>query len=284
MRRDLRLALGLAVLYMVAELVGGLLSGSLALLADAGHMLSDAAALGLTLFATWVAQRPADPQRTYGYYRVEILAALVNGAALGALSLVLFHEAVGRLFAPTAIRGGLMLGVAGGGLAVNLAALWILRRDRKHDLNVRGAWLHVLADALGSVGAIVSGVLVLAFDWRWADPAAALLIGSLVLVSAWRLLRDTARVLLEQAPAHLDVGVIRAALTDMPGVLDVHDLHVWTITSGLEALSGHVVVGTACHREEMLTVLRDVLHDRFGIDHVTLQIEPEGFDERTAVI
>jgi cobalt-zinc-cadmium efflux system protein len=284
LRRSLWACLLLIVLYMIAEVVGGVLSGSLALLADAGHMFSDAAALSLTLFATWIATRPADPQRTYGYYRVEILAALANGAALGALSLWLFYESAVRLVEPTPVRGELMLGVASGGLVVNLVALWLLHRGSAESLNVRGAWLHVLADTLGSVGAMASGVVILAFDWRWADPLAGLLIGTLVVVSAWRLLRDTARVLLEQAPAHLDVEEIRAGLAEVPGVLDVHDLHVWTITSGLEALSGHVVVGPVCHREEMLTVLRDLLHERFGIDHVTLQIEPEGFAEREAIV
>ncbi len=263
---------------MAAEVVGGLLSGSLALLADAGHMFSDAAALALSLFASLIAVRPPTARRTFGYYRVEILAALLNGALLGAIALFIFWEAVARLQHPPEVAAPLLIGVAAGGLLVNLAGLWILGGD--HDnLNVRAAWLHVLSDALGSVGAIASGVLIWAFDWRWADPVASIAIGVLVIHSAYRLLRETVSVLMQSAPHHLDVEEIRAAIAALPGVTDVHDLHLWTITSGLESFTGHVVVGFPCHREEMLRTVRDLLHERFGIDHVTIQIEPEGFEE-----
>lgn len=281
-RRRLGLTLVLLLGYMVAEVVGGLLSGSLALLADAGHMLSDAAALALALFALWIANRPCTPQRTFGYYRVEVLAALVNGAALLALSLLVLGEAWKRWGDPRPIEGALMTGVAAGGLLVNLLALAILHGGRHEGLNVRGAWLHVLGDTLGSVGAVASGVAVWVRGWTWADPLASALIALLVVWSAWSLLRDVVEVLMEGTPRHIDLDQVRSTLAAAPGVVAVHDLHVWTITSGMDALSGHVVVPRGhpdrpC--EDLLRELRDALHQRFGLHHVTLQIEPEGFDE-----
>lgn len=276
--------LGLVVVYMAAEVVGGLLTNSLALLADAGHMLSDAAALGLSLFALWVARRPPDPRRTYGYYRAEILAALANGATLVAIALFIFVEAYGRLGQPPAVLGLPMMAVAAGGLAVNLVGLWVLGAGRSESLNVRGAWLHVLTDALGSVAALGAGALVWGFGWDWADPVASVLIGLLVVYSSWELLREAVTVLMEGAPGHLDVDEVRDALLGLPGVRGVHDLHVWTITSGLESLSAHVVVGGGQAHEELLRRARAVLHERFEIDHVTLQLEPEGFEEHRSAV
>jgi len=264
---------------MGAEVAGGVIANSLALLADAGHMLSDAAALALALFAMWIAQRPATPRRTYGYYRLEVLAALVNGAALLAISVGVAWEAWRRLADPPEVQGGVLMGVAVGGLLVNLASLWILRGGKDESLNLRGAWLHVLGDALGSVGAVLAGLAVWAFGWRWADPVASVLIAVLVIYSAWSLLRDVVRVLMEGTPAHIDLDEVRAALAEDEQVVDVHDLHVWTITSGLEALSGHVVSRETGACAGLLRRLRERVHDRFGIDHVTIQIEPPGFDE-----
>jgi cobalt-zinc-cadmium efflux system protein len=277
-----RLAIVLAMIlgYMVAEVIGGLLSGSLALLADAAHMFSDAAALTLSLFAVWIARRPPTPKMTYGYYRTEILAALVNGAALLAIAVFIFLEAYERIFAPPEVRGGLMMAVAAGGLAVNLAALAILAGGRAENLNIRGAWLHVLADTLGSVAAISAGVLILAFGWAWADPLASVAIGLLIIRSAWSLVKEAVAVLMESTPSHLDVDEIRDALIAVDGVREVHSLHIWTITSGLEALSAHVVVDEGRSYRDALTELRAALHDRFGVDHVTIQIEPENFAER----
>ena len=281
-RRRLGFVLGLLVLYMGAEVAGGLLSGSLALLADAGHMLSDSAALALSLFALWIATRPATPTRTFGYYRVEVLAALINGAALLALSGFILHEAWERFQAPQPVRGLLMSAIAAGGLVVNLIALAALNQGRKESLNVRGAWLHVVGDTLGSVGAVAAGLLVWLRGWTWADPAVSVLIALLVIWSTWSLLRDVVAVLMEGTPAHIDLDKVRATLASASGVVGVHDLHVWTITTGMDALSGHVVVPRGhpdrpC--DELLRELRDQLHERFGIHHVTLQIEPEGFDE-----
>lgn len=277
-RRRLALTLVLAASYMGAELVGGLLTGSLALLADAGHMLSDVAALALSFFAFWLAQRPATDERTFGWHRAEILAALANGVALVAIALVVVIEAVGRLGAPPAVDALPMLAVATGGLLVNLAGLAILHGGRGESLNLRGAWLHVLSDALGSVGAMAAGAALWAFDWRWADPAASLGIAVLITVSAWHLLRETVEVLLEAAPAHIDVAEIRAALADVPGVCSVHDLHVWTITSGLVSLSCHVQSAEHVKDAELLAALQGLLRERFSIEHATIQVEPEHFE------
>jgi len=278
--RRLAWTLGLIASYMVAEVIGGLLSGSLALLADAGHMLSDAAALALALFAMYMSAKPASPRRTYGLYRGEILAALANGGALIALSLYVFVEAWRRLSEPAEVEAGMMLGVAAGGLGVNLLALWILREGRSESLNVRGAWLHVVGDTLGSVGAIVAALLIAGFGWLWADPVASVLIACLVMYSSWALLKETVSVLMESAPGHIDVDELRGAMVGAQGVVDVHDLHVWTITSGIESLSAHVVIEHAVEARAVLAEMRLMLHDRFGIDHITLQIEPEGFEER----
>lgn len=274
-RKRLAIVLVLVTLYMVAEVIGGLLTNSLALLADAGHMLSDAVALGLSLFAIWIAQKPATSRHTYGYYRTEILAALVNGATLVAIALYIFVEAFRRLGEPPEVQGPLMMGIATGGLLVNLIGLWVLNAGRHESLNVRGAYLHVLTDALGSVGAMTAGALIWAFGWYWADPVASVAIGLLVLYSSWSLLRETVSVLMEGAPGHIDVDEVRGAIHALPGVQAVHDLHVWTITSGMVALSGHVVVGEEDFGQATLARVRSLLDDRFGIDHTTIQLEQE---------
>lgn len=273
------ITLALTSAYMVAEVAGGLWAGSLALLADAGHMLSDAGAVALALFAIWVAQKPATPQRTFGYYRVEILAALIHGAVLVAISIYIVGAAFDRLRDPTEVHGLTMMLIASGGLAMNAAALFVLRGARSHSLNIRGVWLHVLSDALGSVGVLASGALVLGFGWYWADPVASLFIAILVLVSAWTLLKEVVAVLMEGAPGHIDVDRVRDALVSEPGVAGVHDLHIWTITSGLESLSGHVVVDGTASEPELLRALQNRLRREFGIHHVTLQLESPDFDE-----
>lgn len=271
--RRLAIVLGLVLVYIVAEVVGGYLTNSLALLADAGHMLSDAAALGLSLFALWIARRPASPQHSYGFYRAEILAALANGATLIAIALVIFVEAWQRFRVPPAVEGrGVML-IAAGGLVVNLVSLWLLHEGRKESLNVQGAWLHVLTDALGSVGAIVAGLLVWRFNWFLADPLMSVLIGLLVIYSSWALLKDAVRVLMEGTPGHLDLEEIRSALLAVEGVDEVHDLHVWSISSGMTALSAHVCVAPGQVGDATLGATRRMLHDRFGVDHSTIQVE-----------
>jgi cobalt-zinc-cadmium efflux system protein len=269
----------LILVYMVAEVIGGIITNSLALLADAGHMLSDAAALALALFATWIARRPATSPHTYGYYRSEILVALVNGATLVAVSIYIFAEAYGRIGEPPEVQGALMFGIATGGLLINLVCLVILNSGKTESLNVHGAWLHVLTDALGSVGAITAGALIWLFNWYWADPIASLLIGVLVLYSAWNLLKEAVMVLMECAPGHIDVDEVHNTLHEVVGVRSVHDLHIWTITSGLVALSAHITAEPNQPQQILLRQIGQVLHDRFGIDHTTIQVEPEGYEE-----
>jgi cobalt-zinc-cadmium efflux system protein len=277
-RRRLAITLGLVLAYMVAEAVGGLLTNSLALLADAGHMLSDAAALALSLFALWIAQKPSTPRRTFGYHRAEILAALANGAALGAIALFIVVEAIERLQAPAPVLGGPVMAIASGGLALNLVSLHVLGHEQE-SLNVRAAWLHVLSDAFGSVGALASGACIWAFGWTWADPLASVLIAVLVLYSSWKLLQETVAVLMEGVPRGIDTDQVRKAIHSMPGVSGVHDLHVWTITSGLVAMSGHIAVESGKGGAGLLHATQRMLHERFGIAHATIQLEPVDFRE-----
>lgn len=274
-----RMALVLAAGYMTAEALGAWWTGSLALLADAGHMLSDSLALGLSLFAFRLARRPASAQQTYGYHRSEVLAALANGLLLVGVAVFVIREALERFGTEREILGGPMLAIAVGGLAVNLIALSILHAGRHDNLNVRGAWLHVASDALGSVGAIVAGGLIWGFGWTWADSAASLLIAVLIIHASWSLLREAVSVLMEWAPSHVEVPAVEGAIRESAGVVAVHDLHVWTISSGRVALSGHVVAERACDTAKLLQQLSDLLHDRFAIEHSTLQIETEDFEE-----
>ncbi len=271
--KRLGLVLALTASYMVAEIIGGLMSNSIALLADAGHMLSDVGALALALFALWIARRPANSRRTYGYARTEILAALVNGATLVGISLYIFVEAYGRLREPPPVQGAVVMVVAAGGLLINLIALWLLNANKSENLNVRGAWLHVLTDAMGSVGAILGGFAVWQLGWAWADPAISILIGVLVIYSSWSLLRDSVSVLMEGAPRDVDVDAVRDALILCPGVASVHDLHVWTIASGMYSLSAHVTLTGTEPNEAILRRLEHTLHKEFGIRHTTLQLE-----------
>lgn len=272
-RRALAAALALITCFLVVEVVAGVLAGSLALLADAGHMLSDAGSLGLALFAAWMAQRPATPGRSFGYRRAEILAALVNGLVLVAVALWIFVEAGRRFADPGEPLGGWILAVGLAGLAVNGAAAAILVRASSESLNVRAALRHVLADALGSVGVIAAGATILVTGWVHADLVVSVLIGLLVLASSWTILRDSARILLEAAPRGLDAEEVGRALASHPGVREVHDLHIWTITSGFPALSAHVLVdpGADCHA--LRAELERTLRERFGLEHTTLQVD-----------
>ncbi len=279
--RRLAMTLALVVVYLGVEVVGGVIADSLALIADAGHMFSDAGALGLTLFAMRFARRPATAQRTYGSYRVEILAALVNGATLVAVAIYIFIEAFERLRTPPEVQGGLMLAVASGGLLVNAAGLWILRTGNDANLNMRGAWLHVLTDALGSLQAIIAGALIWAFGWYWVDPLASVLIGLLVIYSSWSLIVQSVAVLMEGAPGHINVDDVRSALLELPHVSNVHDLHVWTITSGFVALSAHVTCPGDHNHDSLLRDARTMLAESFGIRHTTIQIDRDPVCEGT---
>ena len=278
-RRPLVIALAITGAFLVAEVVGGLLTGSLALLADAGHMATDVAALALSLFAVWLARRPATPERSFGYLRAEVLAALVNAATLVAISFFIFWEAFRRLGDPPAVESGPMLAVAVAGLVANAASAWVLTRGGGHEenLNTRGAFLHVVGDLLGSAGAIAAALIMLLTGWYLADPLLSAGIGGLILWGAWRLLRESVDVLLEATPARIDAAEVRAAMTAVDGVEGVHDLHVWTVTSGLVALSSHVEVTNGRDWHETLVELTALLRERFGIAHATLQPEePNG--------
>jgi cobalt-zinc-cadmium efflux system protein len=272
-RRALALALGITAAYTVAEIIGGLLADSLALLADAGHMLSDNVALGLALFAIWLAAKPPTPERTFGYKRAEILAALANGVALVAIAIWIFVEAVRRLEQPPEVLGGLMLVVALVGLVVNTAAGLVLWRGRDGSLNVGAAFRRVVADLLGSVGVIVAAIVILLTGWTQADAVISVLIGLLILVSAWTILRDSTRILLEATPKGINAEEVARVMADHSSVTDVHDLHVWEVTSGFPALSAHVLVlpGADCHR--IRRELERSLTERFAIDHTTLQVD-----------
>ncbi|HTU24251.1 MAG TPA: cation diffusion facilitator family transporter [Pirellulales bacterium] len=275
-RRRLAIVLVLALATTVAEIVGSWLADSLALWADAGHMFSDAAALGLSLFAAWIAERPPTPEHSYGYRRAEILAALANGTTLIAISIVIFVEAVMRFSHPHPVEGGWMIAIAFGSLLSSIVGMALLHSGKEENLNVRGAWLHMMTDAVGTLAAAGAGGLIWAFGWEWADPVASILIGMLVIYSSWALMKEAIAILMERTPGDLDIEAVRAALAGGPGVREVHDLHAWTITSGMVALSAHVIVADDQSPPATLRAIRKALHEGFGLDHVTIQVETEG--------
>lgn len=269
----LRFVLALTAGFMVVEVVGGAFAHSLALLADAGHMLADVGGLALSLFALQLARRPASWDKTYGYVRLEILAALVNGAVLLGTAVGIAWEAWRRLTAPVPVNGPLLSAVAAGGLIVNLIAARLLHSHAASSLNARAAYLHVLGDLLGSIGAITAGAIVWATGWSAADAIVSVAIGALILAGAWNLVREAADVLLEGAPAHVDVERLLEDLRDLPELHDIHDLHVWTLTSGFVALSAHGVIDDPYHHADVLEEIRRRVR-RHGIEHVTFQLEP----------
>jgi cobalt-zinc-cadmium efflux system protein len=282
----LGLVLGLTLVFMVVEAVGGWVSGSLALLADAGHMLTDAGALGLSLLSGWIALRPANDNKTYGYRRWEILAALINGAALFGIAAWVMVEAVQRIQQPRPIQAQLFLIVAAAGLVVNLLSLRMLHSLRHRSLNTRGAYLHVLGDALGSAGALGAAAVIWLTGWTLADPIISIALALLILVGAWQLLRESTDILLEGVPGHVSMPEVQQRMLGVPGVTGVHDLHVWTVTSGLVAMSGHAIVPELASHPGVLEGIR-VEMGRLGIAHVTIQLEvqheceePRGVGER----
>lgn len=273
--RPLVIALAITATFLIVEIIGGLVTNSLALLADAGHMATDVAALALALFAIWLAKRPPSSARSFGFYRAEVLAALVNAATLVAISLYIFWEAFSRIGDPPEIDSGPMLIVSVAGLLANAASAWILTRGggHQHNLNTRGAFLHVMGDMLGSVGAIAAAIIMLTTGWYLADPILSGVIGLLILWSSWRLLRESLDVLLESTPKHVDTDQMRRDLVTVSGVEGIHDLHVWTVTSGIIALSAHVEISPRRPWHDILTDLADMLRERFDIAHITLQPE-----------
>lgn len=278
-QRRLIWVLALTLAYTVAEVVGGLASNSLALLADAGHMATDDLALGLAVLAGWFASRPPDRVRTFGYQRAEILVALTNGVILVVVCGFIFWEAIHRLVAPPPIATGLMAWVAAGGLIVNLIAARILY-GHTHGLNARAAFLHVLGDLLGSIGTLVAAALVAIGGWGWADPLASMLIGAVIVFSSARLVLDSVHVLMEGTPAHLDLEEIRRSLRGLSGVADVHDLHLWSLGGSAPLLTAHLVVDLSVRAHDVLRAATAELAALYGIEHVTLQIEPPDFNIR----
>jgi cobalt-zinc-cadmium efflux system protein len=279
--RRLSVVLCLTALYMVAEAAGAWWTGSLALLADAGHMFTDVAALILALTAVWFGSRPATSKKTFGYYRLEIIAALVNGVALVVMALLIFYGAYERWLDPPVVRSGPMMLVAAGGLMVNLICAWILHGRHEIDLNIRGAWMHVMGDALGSVAAIAAGACMALFGWYRADALFSVVIALLIIWGSIRLIRESTNVLLEGTPAHINLAAVEDAILATNGVSNVHDLHVWTITSGRDALSAHVIHSHSISQPDLLRELRSKLHDRFGVDHLTIQMETPDFEDET---
>ena len=271
--KALWIALTLTCIFTLVEFAGGWLTNSLALMADAGHMVTDAAALGLSLFALGFATRPATARKTYGFQRVEILAALVNGVSLVLISLIIFYEAYERLLSPPLVKSGPMLAIACAGLVINLLCASALHRSHSTNLNVRGALLHVIGDALGSVGAIVAGILMLTKGWYMADPLISFVVGLLILYNSWRLVKDSVDILLEGTPEHIDLETVRRALNSVEGVASIHDLHIWTLTSGMHAMSCHAVVCGKDDRHHILEQLSSIVRRRFEIDHTTIQLE-----------
>lgn len=271
-QRRLRWALVLTALFFVAEVVGGIASNSLALLADAGHMFTDVGALALSLFVAWFSHQPAAPEKTYGYLRWEILAALLNGSVLLLVSGWIVFEAIGRLRTPEPLEGGIMLAVAVGGLAINALSAMLLYPVHQHSLNARGAYLHVIGDLLGSLGTVVAAVIVRWTGWLSADPIASIVVTLLVVRSAWRLVRESVDVLLESTPAHISLGRVREGLQAIGGIESVHDLHVWTVSSGMVAMSAHAVVREPGENQKVLEAAVEAMRG-LGIAHVTLQVE-----------
>jgi len=276
--RSLRIALALTAVFLVAEVVGGILSNSIALLADAGHMLTDVAALGLALFVAWFSRQPGRPEKTYGYLRWEILAAFINGSTLLLISAWILWEAVTRLRVPQPVESGLMLGVATAGLIVNIVAARVLAGSSA-NMNARAAYLHVLGDLLASVGTIAAAILVRFTGWLVADPIASILTTVVIMVGAWRLVRESVDILLESTPAHIPLPAVRGQLEAIPGIESVHDLHVWAVTPAVVAMSAHCIVREPAQHQHVLEHIHDAMR-LFGIQHVTIQLERDEMLDR----
>ena len=262
---------------MILEFFGGLFTNSLALLSDAGHMLSDVSALGLSLFAFWFAARPASPNKTYGFYRFEILAALFNGLALFVIAGFIVWEAAKRFLNPPTVSSGMMMLIAMIGLLANLVSAWALMRkgDVKNNVNMRSAYLHVLGDALGSLGAILAGLVMLLFDWFIADPIISVIVALLILKSAWGVISHSIHILMEGTPITIDQQEVKTTLSKIEGVQDVHDLHIWTITSGMDSLSCHIVIKDARDSQSVLQTAIKIIEEQFKIKHTTIQVETQ---------
>lgn len=272
-RRRLQGVLALTTTYMLAEVIGGIITGSLALIADAGHMLTDVFGLGLALFAIWFSSKPATPQRTYGYYRTEILAALANAIVLFFISGYILYEAWQRFQDPRTVESGPMLAVAAVGLVVNIAGALLLRGASEESLNMKGAYFEVVSDLLGSIGVMAAAAIIYFTGWYYADPIFSVAIGLFILPRTWKLLREAVGILLEGTPAHVNVPDLERSISAIPGVSLVHDLHVWTLTSGVDAMSGHLVIDRGADAETIQREVKALLLNQYKIEHTTLQTE-----------
>ena len=278
-KKNLAIVLGLTTAYLVAEIVGGLWTGSLALLADAGHMLTDVAGLALALLAIWFAEKPATPERTYGYYRFEILAALTNAVVLIGISLYILYEAYERFKNPPEVQSGGMLIIAAIGLVINIVGMFILRAGSQESLNMKGAYFEVLSDMLTSIGVIIAGIIMLTTGWYYADPLISAGIGLFILPRTWALLKESVAVLLEGTPTDVNLENLRESLAKIEGVAEIHDLHVWSLTSGVNAMSVHAVLMSDDQHDAVMTRVHDFVTKNFKISHVTVQTECAGFAE-----
>jgi cobalt-zinc-cadmium efflux system protein len=275
--RPLQITLGLVLLIMAVEIAGGIWSNSLALISDAAHMLTDALALGLSLFAISLARRPATPTRTFGYHRAEIMAALTNGSILIVLSVFIFYESYRRFSELPSVKSPLMMAVAVIGLIANLIGMFLLRRGSRKSINVKAAFWHVIGDTLSSVGVIIAGAIIYFTGWKIADPILAVVIGVIILWGAVRIVRESSDILLESVPGHVDIEKVTAAVKTIPGVEDLHDIHIWTITTGIYALSAHLAITDQMVSDsfDIVTKVNAVLEQNFNITHTTLQLECE---------
>jgi len=278
-KKSLAIVFGLTAFYLIVEVIGGFWTGSLALLADAGHMLTDVAGVGLALLAIWFAEKPASPERTYGYYRVEILAALTNAVVLILISLYILYEAYQRFKNPPEVESVGMLGVAAIGLVINLIGVYILRAGSQESLNMKGAYFEVLSDMLTSIGVIIAGIIMLTTGWYYADPIISAGIGLFIFPRTWALLKDAVGVLLEGTPSDVNIANLRETLGKIEGVAGIHDLHVWSLTSGVNAMSVHAVLADGAEHDDVLAQVHENCTEEFKISHITVQTERGDFAE-----
>lgn len=279
-KKNLIFVLLLSGTYMIAEVIGGVITQSLALMADAAHMLTDVVGLLLALIAIKIGERKADASKTFGYYRTEILAAVINAVVLLGISLYVLYEAYQRFQNPPAVQSKTMLIVAGIGLVVNIIGMMILRKDSEGSLNMKGAYFEVLSDMLTSIGVMIAGVIMLTTGWYYADPIISAAIGLLIFPRTWRLLKEAVNVLLEGTPKDVDIHQLRKSLEEVQGVKDVHDLHVWSLTSSVNAMSAHIVKEQGTVQNQLLKTLTEAVTQNFKISHTTFQIEEEGYEEQ----
>lgn len=286
-RKSLTLALVITSVFFLVELVGGILTNSLALLSDAGHMLTDVLALGMSLVAMWVAKRPPTASKSFGFHRLEIFAAFINGLTLALISIYIFIEAYERLLDPPEVAGLPMMIIAIFGLLVNLTSGYILHSSKDHSINVRGAYLHVLGDALGSIGAIAAGVIMWTTGWMYADPIFSAIIGVIIILSSGRLLRDTFHILMQGTPSHIEPTEVKQSIEELKHVIGTHDLHIWTLTSGIEAMTVHVNVDEHVSQDvhdDVIREIRSITRDKFGIQHTTIQLEMQDAGDHHCVV